>query len=100
MMPLTAATHFWAIADTHRVDASLAAQNDRVPCRRQSNLELFKENKFSNQRCALRQQRCHNAIEPFSCPTLIARGEVGNSISRKIAIELKPNRYPLRAKTL
>jgi hypothetical protein len=42
-------------SDTHRADADLARKNDRVPFRRQRNLELTEENKISKSRCALRQ---------------------------------------------
>jgi hypothetical protein len=52
MMPLTAAIHFWVMADTHRVDGGLAGKNDRVTIQRQSNLESIEE---KNARCALRQ---------------------------------------------
>jgi hypothetical protein len=47
MMPLTAATHFVEWSDIHRADADLAGKNDRVPFRRQRNLELTEENKIS-----------------------------------------------------
>ncbi len=45
MMPLTAATHLWVMADTHRVDASYG-KNDRVPIWKQFKLEFVAENKI------------------------------------------------------
>src|ERR1700755_2157159 len=45
-MPLTTATHGGWVADAHRVSAS-CVQLVRVRHERQSNLELFAENKFS-----------------------------------------------------
>jgi hypothetical protein len=45
MTPLTAATHLFALAGTHRADAS-AAQNDSDPFGRQTNLKLAEENKI------------------------------------------------------
>jgi hypothetical protein len=47
MMPLTAAAHFVEWPDTHRDDADLAGENDRVPIRMQSGLELIEEKKIS-----------------------------------------------------
>jgi hypothetical protein len=58
--------HFIEWPDTHRDDADLARENDRVPIRTQSNLELIEEKKFRNVRCALRQQCCHIAGVEFS----------------------------------
>jgi hypothetical protein len=45
MMPLTAATHLWAIADTHRVDVGWR-ENDRVPIWKQFKLEFVEGNKI------------------------------------------------------
>jgi len=45
MMPLTAATHLWAMADTHRVDVGWR-ENDRVPIWKQFKLEFVEENKI------------------------------------------------------
>jgi hypothetical protein len=61
MTPLTAATHLFVLAGTHRADAS-GEQNDRDLFGRQCNLELLEENKFQNPCCALRQGCCHIAL--------------------------------------
>ena len=45
MVPLMAATHFVKWPGTHRDDADLARKNDRVPIRKQCNLELAEEKK-------------------------------------------------------
>jgi len=52
MKPLTATTHLFVWAGTHRADAS-GAQNDRDPFARQCNLELVEEKntKISVVRC-------------------------------------------------
>jgi hypothetical protein len=54
MKRLTATTHLFALADTHRADAR-GAQNDSDPLGRQSNLKLADENKIQKQFCALWQ---------------------------------------------
>src|ERR1700704_3356443 len=49
MKPLTAATHIFGLwSDTHRADADLLRQNDRLLFRRQCNLELIAKNKISD----------------------------------------------------
>jgi hypothetical protein len=45
MKPLTATTHLFVLADTHRADAR-GVQNDSDPFGRQSNLKLAEENKI------------------------------------------------------
>src|ERR1700712_4872149 len=46
MKPLTAASHFWVMAGTHRVDAS-CGKHDTVPIGRQCKLELTEKNSHS-----------------------------------------------------
>src|SRR5262249_25515671 len=62
MKPLTAATHCWVSAATHRVSDS-CHDNDPDTGRRQSNLELLKGNKFPK----IPVVRCGNA-EAFETP--------------------------------